>query len=211
MKVIGFNGSPNKNGNTYNALKMVLDEIEGEGIETEIFHVGAGPLEGCRACGMCARNKDEKCVIKGDNVNSWIQKIKEADGIILGSPVHFSNITAVMKAFLDRTFYVSSQNGGLFRHKVGASITAVRRSGGIPAFDALNRYILYSEMVMVSANYWNVIHGALAGEADLDVEGRQIMGILGKNMAWLVKTIHQGKKSLLPPQAERKKRMNFIR
>jgi multimeric flavodoxin WrbA len=211
MKVLAFNGSPKKEGNTYRALRLVLDEIEKEGIETEIIHVGSQQVKSCTACGMCAKNKDEKCVLVGDDVNFWIQKMKEADGILLGSPVHYAGISSVMKSFLDRSFYVISNNGGLLRHKVGASVTAVRRTGGIPAIDMMNRYILYSEMVMPSSNYWTIIHGAMPGEIEKDEEGLQIMRLLGKNMAWLLKVVELGKETYPAPEREKKTRMNFIR
>lgn len=211
MKVIAFNGSPKREGNTYHALRLVLDEMEKEGIETEIIHVGAQHVQGCIACGMCAKNKDEKCSLVGDDLNLWIQKMKEADGILLGSPIHFAGISAIMKAFLDRSFYVAYQNGGLFRHKVGASVVAVRRSGGMPAFDTLNRYILYAEMLMPASNYWNIIHGTLPGEVEKDEEGLQIMRILGKNMSWLLKVVDEGRKTYPAPEKEEKVRMNFIR
>ena len=164
MKVVAFNGSPKKEGNTYHGIKMVAEELEKEGIEVEIIHVGNKTIRGCLACNGCARNQDEKCVIK-DEVNEWIQKMKEADGIILGSPVHYASVGATMKAFLDRAFYVTSVNKSMLRHKVGAAVVAVRRSGGIPTFDQLNNYINYSEMLMPTSNYWNVIHGTAPGEA----------------------------------------------
>jgi multimeric flavodoxin WrbA len=211
MKVVGFNGSPNKEGNTHQALKLVSDELIKEGIEVEIIHVGNKPVRGCMACGQCARNKDEKCVISEDPVNDWIQKMKEADGILLGSPVYYSAVAGTMKAFLDRAFYVSGVNGSLLRHKVGASVVAVRRSGGLPTFNQLNNYIVYSEMLMPSSNYWNVIHGARPGEALQDEEGLQIMRMLGKNMAWLLKLIEHGKETVKAPEKEKKIGMNFIR
>lgn len=211
MKVVAFNGSPHKEGNTYLAIKTVLAEIEKEGIETEIIHVGNKNIRGCMACYKCARSKDEQCSIKDDDVNQWIQKIKEADGIILGSPVHYASIGSTMKAFLDRAFYVSSSNGGMFRHKVGATVVAVRRSGGVSTFDHLNHYILYSEMFMPSSNYWNVIHGTKPGDALQDEEGLQIMRVLGKNMAWLMKLLENGKKYINGPEQERKMMTNFIR
>lgn len=211
MKVVAFNGSPKKEGNTYQALRLVLTELEKAGIETEIVHVGAQQVRECTACGMCAKNRDECCVLVGDDLNEWIQKMKQADGILFGSPTHFAGISAKMKAFMDRAFYVSGNNGGLLRHKVGASVAAVRRSGGVPAFEMMNRYILYGEMVMPSANYWNVIHGAIEGEAMRDEEGLQIMRLLGKNMAWLMQVIEEGKKVYPAPEAEKKARMNFIR
>jgi len=211
MKVVAFNGSPNKEGNTYHAIKMVLSELEKEGMETEVVHVGNKSIRGCMACGQCAKNKNEQCVLPGDEVNGWIQKMKEADGIILGSPVHFSAMGGTMKSFLDRAFYVTGVNGGMLRHKVGASVVAVRRSGGVPTFNQLNNYINYSEMIMPTSNYWNVIHGTKPGDALQDKEGVQIMGVLGKNMVWLMKLVENGKENVEIPGKERKTMMSFIR
>jgi len=211
MKVIAFNGSPNKEGNTYHGIKHVTDELEREGIDVEIIHVGKEEIRGCIACNRCVKNRDEKCVLPGDQVNEWIQKMKDADGIILGSPVHYSALGATMKAFLDRAFYVMGANGGLLRHKVGASVVAVRRSGGLPTFTQLNNYINYSEMVMPTANYWNVIHGTRPGDTEQDAEGIQIMRVLGKNMAWVLKLVENGKGSVTPPEQERKTYTNFVR
>jgi multimeric flavodoxin WrbA len=210
MRVAAFNGSPNKEGNTYHALRIVADELGKEGIETEIIHVGNKLIRGCLACGKCRKNRDERCVTR-DEVNEWIMKMKEADGIILGSPVHFSSISATMKAFLDRAFYVAGNNGGLFRHKVGAAVVAVRRSGGLPAVDQLNHYLSYAEMIIPTSNYWNVIHGTAPGEALQDEEGVQIMRILGRNMAWLLKLVANGEGSVEEPRRERKVYTNFIR
>ncbi|PKM51742.1 MAG: flavodoxin family protein [Firmicutes bacterium HGW-Firmicutes-7] len=211
MKVIALNGSPKKEGNTYHAIKMVADELEKEGVEVEIIHVGNKLIRGCTACDQCAKNKNEKCILSGDEVNEWIQKVKDAEGIIIGSPVHFSSMGATLKAFLDRAFYVSSVNNGLFRHKVGASVVAVRRSGGVPTFEQLNNYINYAEMLMPASNYWNVIHGAKPGEALKDEEGTQIMSLLGKNMAWLMKLVENGKGSVKEPERVGKTFTNFIR
>ncbi|GFR36663.1 flavodoxin family protein [Thermobrachium celere] len=210
MKVVAFNGSPKKEGNTYHAIKIVAEELQREGIDVEIVHVGDKPIRGCIACGMCYKNKNERCVID-DEVNVWIQKMKEADGIILGSPVYFSSIAGTMKAFLDRAFYVASANGGLFRNKVGASVVAVRRSGGVATFNQLNNYINYAEMLMPSSNYWNVIHGAKPGEVLQDEEGVQIMRILGKNMAYLLKLVEYGKEKVKASEKEKKIYTNFIR
>lgn len=211
MRVVAFNGSPNKEGNTYHAIKIVMDELDREGIETEIIHVGNKSIKGCIACKQCAKNKNEKCVLPGDEVNDWVQKMKEADGIIIGSPVHYSSIGATMKAFLDRAFFVTSVNNGMLRHKVGATVVAVRRSGGVTTFDQLNNYINYSEMLMPTSNYWNVIHGNKPGEALQDEEGVQIMRILGKNMTWLMKLVENGKGSVKEPERESKLYMSFIR
>jgi len=163
MKVVAFNGSPKKEGNTYHAIKIVMDQLEKEGIETEIVHVGNKAVRGCMACGLCVKNKNEKCVLPDDGVNEWIQKMKSADGIILGSPVYFSSMSGTMKSFLDRAFRVTGTNNGMLRHKVGASVVAVRRSGGLPTFNQLNNYINYAEMLKPTSNYWNVIHGASPG------------------------------------------------
>ncbi|MCB2294989.1 flavodoxin family protein [Clostridium algoriphilum] len=210
MKVVAFNGSPNKEGNTYHAIKMVMNELEKEGIETEIIHVGNKSIRGCIACYQCAKNKDEKCVLPGDEVNEWIQKMKEADGIILGSPVHYASMGGTMKSFLDRAFFVAGNNGGILRHKVGASVVAVRRTGGMPTFNQLNNYINYSEMLVPTSNYWNVIHGTSPGEVLQDKEGVQIMRVLGKNMAWLMKLVENGKANVKAPEIEKKILMNFI-
>jgi multimeric flavodoxin WrbA len=210
MKVVAFSGSPNKEGNTWHAIKMVAAELEKEGIETEIVQVGNKIVRGCVACGGCAKHKNERCVQTGDDLNEWIQKMKEADGIILGSPVHYSAIGGAMKSFLDRAFYVTSVNNGMLRHKVGASVVAVRRSGGLPTFDQLNNYLTYSEMLLPTSNYWNVIHGQRPGEVTQDAEGVQIMRVLGKNMAWLMKLVENGRGSVVAPEREAKVYFNFI-
>lgn len=211
MKTLAFNGSPNKKGNTYHALQIVTEELEKEGIETEIIHVGNKAVRGCLACNQCAKKKNEQCVQTEDPVNEWIQLMKSADGILIGSPVHYSAIAGTMKSFLDRAFYVTGVNGSMLRHKVGASVVAVRRSGGLPTFNQLNNFLCYSEMLMPASNYWNVIHGTTPGEAVKDEEGVQIMRTLGRNMAWLMKLVEHGKGVIAPPEQEGKVWMNFIR
>lgn len=211
MKVALFNGSPRAEGNTAEALKLVAGELADAGIETEIHQIGNKAVRGCIACGLCRKNKDERCALPDDGVNGWIQALKHADGIVIGSPVHFSGVGATMKSFLDRAFYVSGGNGNLLRHKVGAAVVAVRRSGGTAAFQQLNQYLLYSEMNIATSNYWNVIHGAKPGEALQDAEGVQIMRVLGRNMAWLLKLSAQGKSASVEPAREDKVMMNFIR
>lgn len=207
MNVIAINGSPKAEGNTYQALKIVTEAIENEGISTEIIHIGNKSIRGCIACGWCYEHKNEKCVFD-DDVNEIIQKLKTADGIIIGSPVYYASISGTMKSFLDRTFYVASANGGLFRHKVGASVAAVRRSGEVATFDHLNHYFTITEMFVASSNYWNVIHGRMPGEALQDEEGTQTMRVLGKNMAFLIKSIAQN--ALALPEKEAKIMTNFI-
>lgn len=211
MKVVAFNGSPHQKGNTFQAIKLVTDELEKEGIETEIVTVGNKKISGCLACNNCFKTRDEKCVIRDDSVNEWIQKIKYADGIILGSPVHYASMSGNMKSFLDRAFYVAGMNNSLYRHKVGASVVAVRRSGGLPTFNELNNFINYSEMMIPTSNYWNVIHGTKPGEILQDEEGVQIMRVLGKNMSYLLKLIENGKDVIEVPEKEKKRYTSFIR
>ena len=211
MKVIAINGSPKKEGNTYQALQMVGAELAASGIDFEILHIGHKLIHGCLACGKCAVNKDEKCVIKTDDLNKWIQQIKVADGIIIGAPVHYSGIPGTMKSFLDRLFYVAGSNGGLFRQKVAAAVVSVRRTGGSATFDSLNHYLNYSEMIIATSNYWNVIHGRSAGEVLQDIEGKQIMHVLGKNMAWLLKMKEATSASIESPKRVKKEFTNFIR
>jgi len=210
MKVIAINGSPNAGGNTYNSLKLVGDELQKEGIEFEIIHIGNKLIRGCLACGSCSNTMNERCII-ADEVNDVLQKLKEADGILLGSPVHYAGVAGTMKSFLDRLFYVAGVNGNLFRHKVGATVVAVRRSGGVSTFDSLNHYINYAEMIMPGSNYWNVAHGRAPGEMLQDEEGTQIMRVLGKNMAWLLKALAAGKEKVPAGPIEPKVFTNFIR
>ena len=211
MKVIAINGSPNKEGNTFHALNMVGNELIASGIEFEILHIGHKMIHGCIACRKCAINRDERCAIKTDDLNQWIQKIKDVDGIIIGSPVYYSGIPGTMKSFLDRLFYVSGSNGGLLRQKVAAAVVAVRRTGGSVTFDSLNHYLTYSEMIIATSNYWNVIHGTRAGEVMQDIEGKQIMRVLGKNMAWLLKMKEATASIIELPEKEKKIYTNFIR
>ena len=187
MKVIAINGSPKKEGNTAQALKIVGEKLNENGIDFEIIQVGDKFIRGCLACGTCGKNKDEQCSQKSDIVNDVIQKMKEADGIIIGSPVYFSGIAGTMKSFLDRAFYVANSNGGLFRHKVGAAVTAVRRSGGSSTLDSLNHYLTFSEMIIATGNYWNIAHGRMPGEMIQDLEAVQALQLTAENMSWLLK------------------------
>jgi len=211
MKVTAINGSPREKGNTYHALQIIGNELEKEDINFEIINLGSKSIRGCIGCGGCIRNRDEKCTLPDDGVNEIIQKMKISDGIILGSPVYYSGISGTMKSFLDRVFYVAGVNGSIFRHKVAASIAAVRRSGGIPTFEQLNKYLLYSEMIIPASNYWNVIHGSNPGEVLEDKEGVQIMEVLARNMAWVLKLIENGKGQIPEPEKGRKIFTNFVR
>jgi multimeric flavodoxin WrbA len=188
MKAIAFNGSPRKNGNTNAALKAVLEEIKKEGIKVELIQMGSANLRGCTACGACGRNKDEKCIID-DELNGWIQKMKKADAIIIGSPTYFGGLTAQTKSFIDRAGFVSKANGNMFSRKVGASIAINRRAGSLNTFDEINHFFLVGEAVLASSTYWNVVNAQKPGEADDDSEGMATMRELGKNIAWLVEKL----------------------
>lgn len=209
MKVVAIKGSPRKNGNTAYALSVIGNVFQDEGIDFEIIDVGGKYIRGCLACNKCSENKDGKCITTTDMLNDALVKMKEADGIIIASPVYYSGIAGTMKCFLDRAFYVASTNGGWFRHKVGAAVVAVRRTGGSMTFNALNQYLSISEMLIPTSNYWNVIHGLAPGDAAKDAEGVQIMKMLGKNMAWMLRMKEQSKD--IEPERADKIFTNFIR
>ncbi|MDR3653066.1 MAG: flavodoxin family protein [Paludibacter sp.] len=211
MKVVAINGSPHKEGNTYHALRLVGSKLEENGIEFEIIHVGHKAVRGCMGCGTCRKMQNEKCVYSTDPVNDWIQIMKDADGIIISSPVYYSGVAGTMKSFLDRVFYVSGSNGNFFRHKVGAAVVAVRRTGGSSTLDTLNHYLAYSEMMLATSSYWNVIHGTSQGDALQDAEGVQIMETLGENMAWQLKMRQMTKDTLPAPTRKQKVMTSFIR
>jgi len=210
MKVLAINGSPRKEGNTKIALDIMKDELTKLGIEVEEFHVGS-KINGCLGCMKCTEMLNETCIIKNDIVNEAIQKIIESDGIILSSPTYYANISGTMKSFLDRVFFVAGVNGGLFRHKVGASISPVRRAGAVETISALDKYFTISEMFVSSSTYWNMIYGAVPGEVSQDEEGIQTVRILAKNMGFLLKSLDLGKKAGLVPEKEEKIMTNFVR
>ena len=189
MKVVGINGSPRKDGNTAQLIGKVFEELNAEGIETELIHLGAQSVNGCLACMKCFDNKDGHCAQKKDGLNQWVDQMAAAEGIILGSPVYFANLSGQIKCFLDRTWMVARANGNLFRRKVGAAVVAARRAGAVSAFHSLNSYFTISEMIVVGSSYWNMGYGRNKGEVLQDSEGLQIMTDLGKNMAWLLKSI----------------------
>jgi multimeric flavodoxin WrbA len=190
MKVLAVNGSALKGGNTAILLRYVLKELEKEGIETELIELSGMQIHGCRACHACSKLKNHRCSQTSDMGNPIIEKMEAADGILLGSPTYFSNISPEIAALMDRACYVARANGGLFRRKVGAAVVAVRRAGAIPAFDALNHFFLFSEMVVPGSSYWNVGIGLEPGDVERDEEGIQTMKTLGQNMAWLLKKIN---------------------
>ncbi len=191
MKVIAFNGSARKDGNTSILLNLVLDELKAEGIETEIYPLAGKAIQGCIACFKCFENKNMRCNVEKDVLNECIQKMIEADGIILGSPTYFADVTANMKALIERCGMVGRANGGMYKRKVGAAVVAVRRAGGIHVFNSLNYFFSINEMIIPGSSYWNLGIGRQPGEVKSDAEGVQTMKHLGKNMAWLMKKIKE--------------------
>ena len=189
MKVVAFNGSARKDGNTALLIRSVLQVLEAESVETELVQLAGEQIRGCNACRTCYSTKDNRCVIDDDNVNAYIQKMIDADGVILGSPVYFSMMTPELKALIDRAGYVARANGDLFKRKVGAAVVAVRRAGGIPTFDAINHFFLISQMIIPASSYWNIGIGRQKGDVASDEEGLKTMEDLGVNMAWLIKKL----------------------
>ena len=190
MKVLGVNGSARSDGNTAILIRQVFAALEKEGIETELIQLAGKPLRGCTACYKCMQNRDRQCAVKNDFFNECYAKILEADGIILGSPTYFSDMTAEMKALVDRTGFVSMANGGLLKRKVGAAVAAVRRAGAVHTVDSINHLFFISQMIVPGSSYWNLGVGMNKGEVESDEEGLNTMKTLGENMAWLLKKIH---------------------
>ena len=191
MKVIAFNGSPRKDGNTSILINHVLAPLKAEGIETEVFQLGGNLVHGCTACYQCRTKKNGRCAVEGDVINVCIEKILKADGIILASPTYFSDVTTEMKALIDRAGFVArSDDSSPLRHKVGAGIVAVRRAGSTHAFDTLNHFFLIQQMVVPGSCYWNMGLGREKGDVAKDEEGLRTMRILGENMAWTMKKLH---------------------
>ena len=189
MKVLGINGSPREGGNTEILMRTVFGELEAAGVETELVRIGGRPFRGCVACRRCFENRDRRCVLEGDPLNELVAKMAEADGILLGSPVYYTDVTSEMKGFLDRAGLVSGANGGLFRHKAGAAVLAVRRGGATHAFDTLNHWLHMMQTYLVGASYWNMGYGMKPGDVAEDQEGMENMRVLGRNMAWLLERI----------------------
>lgn len=208
MKVLLINGSPHKEGNTHRCLEEVAQTLHSEGIETEEVWIGKGPFYGCTACNYCSTH--DSCVFKDDIVNVIANKLRASDGLIVGSPVHYASAGGAITSVLDRLFY--SCPNEVFRHKPAAAIAIARRGGTTAAFDQLNKYFTISEMPVVSSQYWNIVHGAVSGEVEKDLEGMQIMRTLGRNMAWLLKCISAGDQAgVVRPEREAWQRTNFIR
>ena len=210
MKVLLVNGSPHKKGCTDAALNKVGSALEQEGISAEWFWIGNQPLTGCIDCGYCMNQ--EKCRYD-DRVNEFLDMAKEYDGFVFGAPVHFASAAASMIAFMDRVFFVDHCAGlNRFACKPGAAIVSARRAGTTATLDELNKYLLYAQMPIVSSRYWNMVHGQTPEQVREDTEGMQIMRVLGKNMAWLLKSIEAGKKAGVSlPEREERIHTNFIR
>ena len=190
MKVIAFNGSARKKGNTTSLLNIVLDEIRAKGGETELVEFAGLNLSGCKACYQCFESKNNRCVVDDDLINESIEKMLAADAIILGSPTYFADVSANMKAFMERTGMVSRANGDIYRRKVGASVVAVRRAGASHVFSSLNNFFLIGQMVLAASSYWNIGIGRDPGEVMDDAEGVKTMKDLGVNIAWLINKIN---------------------
>jgi len=190
MKVMAFNGSARKDGNTAILIRTVFSELEKEGIETELFQLAGKKIQGCIACFKCFENKDRQCSVKKDVVNECIDKMLQADGIILGSPTYFADVSSELKALIDRSGLVAKANADMFRRKVGAAVVAVRRGGAIHAFDSINHFFFIGQMIVPGSSYWNMGIGLDKGAVEQDVEGLQTMQVLGQNMAWLLKKLH---------------------
>jgi len=190
MKVVAFNGSARKDGNTAFLIRYVFEELNREGIETEMVQLAGTAIRGCLACYQCFEKKDRHCSNNNDSVNECIEMMIEAEGMILASPTYFADVTAEMKALIDRAGLVARANGDLFKRKVGAAVVAARRGGEIHAFDTLNHFFLIGQMIVPGSSYWNMGFGREKGEVELDEEGVRTMKTLGQNMAWLLKKLH---------------------
>jgi multimeric flavodoxin WrbA len=190
MRVVAFNGRGRKDGNTFFLLQTVLEELQTEGIETELVQLAERePLQGCMACHKCMQQKNMRCAIESDPFNDYFDKISRADGLLLGSPVYFSDVTAGMKALIERCGFVGRANGGVLRRKVGAGVAAMRRAGANHTLASMNYLFLISEMIIPGSSYWNLALGRKPSDVLEDAEGLETMRTLGRNMAWLMKKI----------------------
>ncbi|MEJ2183545.1 MAG: flavodoxin family protein [Nitrospirota bacterium] len=190
MKVIGFNASARKDGNTALLLNTAMKELRGEGIETEMVQLAGKHLKGCIACYKCFENKDRRCSVTDDMLNECIEGMLGADGILLGSPTYFADLSANMKALIERAGMVARANDHMFRRKVGAGVIAVRRAGATHVLSSINYFFLISQMVVPGSSYWNLGVGRDPGEVAGDAEGMETMRELGRNMAWVMKKLH---------------------
>jgi multimeric flavodoxin WrbA len=190
MKVLGISGSARKDGNTAIIIQRVFTELEKEGIETELIQLAGKKIRGCTACLKCRENKDNRCSVNNDSFNKFYEKLLAADGIILGSPTYFADMTPEMKAFIDRAGYVSRANDNSLKRKVGAAVSVARRAGAMHTLDSINHFFLITQMIIPGSIYWNVVYGREKGEVEADIEGMQTMQVLGENMAWLLKKVN---------------------
>ena len=212
MKVLLINGSPNPKGNTAIALDQTEAVFTEKGFSTERLEVGGELIQGCVGCFGCFKARTGKCVkFPKDQVNDWIDKLAEADGIVLGSPVYYAGINGTFKSFLDRAFFAALAGGNPLRHKVGLAVAAVRRAGSMPTLDQLNRYFSIMEMAIASGNYWLQVHGMTPGEANEDPEGLQSVRVGAENMAWLLRIMEHGRDAIPAPAQSKKIFTNFIR
>ena len=191
MKVVAFNGSARKDGNTAILIRHVFRELEKEEIDTELVQLSGSRIHGCIACMKCFENKDQRCSVKDDIANECIEKMLEADGIILGSPTYFANVSTEMKALIDRAGMVARANSDMLARKVGAAVVAVRRAGSIHVFNSMNHFFLIGQMVVPGSSYWNLGMGRQKGEVEKDDEGIKTMKDLGRNMAWLMEKLNR--------------------
>ena len=191
MKVVSFNGSPRRDGNTTFLVNTVFKELKKENIDCELVNLAGKTIHGCIACYKCVENKDKRCAVKNDILNDCIEKMLDADGIILASPTYFSNVTSEMKALIDRAGLVAKVNGSMFKRKVGAGVVSVRRAGAIHVFNSLNLFFLIGEMIVPGSSYWNLAIGGDKGDVQSDPEGIETMKNLGKNIAWLLKKLKE--------------------
>ena len=189
VKILGISGSPRKNGNTHALIKTVFEVLKKDGIKTELMQLGGEKIKGCMACYKCFKNKNNECTIKNDILNECIKKMIKADGIIIGSPTYFSNVTTEVKALIDRAGLVSIANGYPLKRKVGAAVVAVRRGGSTNVFDAINKFYFINQVIVPGSIYWNMGFGSDKGEVKDDAEGMNTMKILAENMGWLLKKI----------------------
>jgi len=190
MKVIAINGSARKKGNTGQLINMVFEELNKEGIETELIKLAGKKIKSCKACLKCFKNKDKKCIVNNDILNELIEKMIAADAIILGSPTYFANVSPELKSLIDRAGLVGIANDYLFAKKVGAAVVAVRRAGSVNVFDAINKFFFINQMIVPGSLYWNLGIGLQPGDVNNDEEGIRTMKILGQNMAWLMKKLN---------------------
>jgi len=191
MKVLAVNGSPRPLGNTSVMLGWAAEELTKAGVEVETLQLGGQPIAGCKACGVCWDKRDRRCAQDKDPVNGVIAKMVEADGLILGSPVYFSDLTPELKALIDRSGYVTLANGRLMTRKVGAAVVVARRAGHVHTYDSINHFFGISGMFTVGSTYWNLGVGREPGEVNQDEEAKKTMAALGQNMAWILEKIHR--------------------